>query len=81
MCSITDGTLDGEVLAPTEIRHVTLRVGSPINLQCSLGGDGDHVPEWSKDGVTITSGSRYVITQSTPTELKIQTSGRVNKMT
>ena len=66
---------EGDFVAPTEVRCITLQVGGSINLQCSLEAQGDHVPEWSKDGEIITSNFKYIINRSTPTELKIQNSG------
>ena len=67
-----------EVQAPTETRFTVLRVGSHMNLQCSLEAPGEHVTEWYKDDRKLTSDAKYVIKQATPTELKIQNTGGSN---
>ena len=62
-------------MAPTEVRRETLRVGSPMKLQCSLEATADHVTEWYKDDRKLISGGKFVIKESGAAELYIPNTG------
>ena len=61
-----------------DIRNMTLQIGRPIDLQCRVRAEGEHVPEWSKDDIILAKDApdaKYIIKSALPNELKIPSAG------